>query len=39
MKARGPRDWYTAHKNSNDEWIYNIVPELVEPLKRSFGLK
>jgi hypothetical protein len=39
MKARGPRDWYTAHINGNDEWIYKIVPELVEPLKRSFGLK
>jgi hypothetical protein len=39
IKARGPRDWYTASLNSNGEWIYKIVPELVDPLKRSFALK
>lgn len=39
LKARGPRDWYTGSLNSGGEWIYKIVPELVEPLKRSFGLK
>jgi hypothetical protein len=37
LKAGGPREWYTATLNSKEEWIYKIVPELVEPLKRSFG--
>jgi hypothetical protein len=38
VKARGPKAWYTASLNNNGEWVYKIVPELVEPLKRSFGL-
>ena len=25
--------------NNDGEWVYKIVPELVDPLKRSFGLK
>jgi hypothetical protein len=39
MKAKGPRAWYTGTLNNDGDWIYKIVPELVEPLKRSFGLK
>jgi hypothetical protein len=38
MKAKGPKEWYTGSLNSNNEWVYKIVPVLVEPLKRSFGL-
>jgi hypothetical protein len=39
MKAKGPKAWYTWALNNNGEWVYKIVPELVDPLKRSFGLK
>jgi hypothetical protein len=39
MKAKGPKAWYTAALNNDGEWVYKIVPELVEPLKCSFGLK
>jgi hypothetical protein len=36
MKAKGPKAWYTGTL-TNGDWVYKIVPELVEPLKRSFG--
>jgi len=39
MKAKGPKEWYTAKLNNDGEWVYRIIPELVEPLKHSFGLK
>jgi hypothetical protein len=39
MKAKGPKAWYTGALNSDGEWVYKIVPELIDPLKRSFGLK
>jgi len=39
MKAKGPKAWYTAALNNDGEWVYKVVPELVEPLKCSFGLK
>jgi hypothetical protein len=38
MKAKGPKEWYTGSLNSDNEWVYKIVPVLVEPLKRGFGL-
>ena len=37
-KAGGPKDWYDGHVDKNGEWQYTILPELVEPLKRAFGL-
>jgi hypothetical protein len=39
VKARGPKQWYTWHRNRTGEWIYEIIPELREPLKDAFGLK
>jgi hypothetical protein len=39
MKAKGPTAWYTWALNNNGEWVYKIIPELVEPLKRSFDIK
>ena len=39
MKAKGPKAWYTGALNNDGEWVYKIVPELVDPLKRSSGLK
>jgi hypothetical protein len=39
IKAGGPRDWYTCSLNHDGEWVYKILPELVEPLKQAFGLK
>jgi hypothetical protein len=39
MKAKGPKAWYTFTMDGDGEWIYKIVPDLVDPLKRSFGLK
>jgi hypothetical protein len=39
MKAKGPKAWYGYSLNNDGEWVYKIVPELVDPLKRSFGLK
>jgi len=38
MKAKGPKEWYTGSLSSDNGWVYKIVPVLVEPLKRSFGL-
>ena len=39
VKAKGPRAWYTWHrKGKSGEWIYEIVPDLREPLKSAFGL-
>ena len=38
-KAKGPENWYSWFRNPKGEWIYKIAPELVEPLKRSFGLQ
>jgi hypothetical protein len=37
-KAGGPRDWYDGHVDKSGEWHYTILPELVEPLKRAFGV-
>jgi hypothetical protein len=28
----------TAHVDKAGDWYYTILPELVEPLKRAFGL-
>lgn len=39
VKAHGPKDWYDAHVDKSDEWHYTILPELLEPLKRAFGIK
>ena len=40
MKAGGPREWYRAYQNDKGQWIYEIVEELVGPLKKNaFGLK
>jgi hypothetical protein len=39
VKAKGAKEWYTGGLNNDGEWIYKIAPDLVEPLKRSFGLK
>jgi hypothetical protein len=38
VKAGGPKDWYDGHVDKAGEWHYTILPELVEPLKRAFGL-
>jgi hypothetical protein len=38
VKAGGPKDWYSWHVDNADEWHYAILPELVEPLKRAFGV-
>jgi hypothetical protein len=37
-KAGGPKDWYQRHEQPNGDWIYEIADELVEPLKRAFGV-
>jgi len=39
-KAGGMKQWYSGerHPNKAHEWIYKINPELVEPLKRAFGI-
>jgi len=38
--AGGLKNWYTAerHPKKAGEWIYRIVPEIIEPLKRVFGI-
>jgi hypothetical protein len=38
-KVGGMRKWYTAekHPTNQNEWIYKVVPELVEPLKQVFS--
>lgn len=38
VKAGGPKDWYDGHVDKTGEWHYTILPELVEPLKRAFGV-
>ena len=38
VKAGGPRRWYEYRVEAN-EWLYKIVPELLEPLRRAFGVK
>jgi hypothetical protein len=38
-KAGGPKDWYDCYRNGSGEWIYKLLPELVEPLKRAFSIK
>jgi hypothetical protein len=38
IKAGGPKDWYDGHVDKAGEWHYTILPELVEPLKRAFGV-
>ncbi len=39
-KVGGLKGWYTwaPHPTKTGEWIYTIVPELIEPLKRAFGV-
>lgn len=37
-KAGGPREWYQWQKQNSGDWIYSILPELVDPLKRAFGI-
>jgi hypothetical protein len=37
-KAGGPKDWYDGHVDKAGEWHYTILPELIEPLKRAFGV-
>ena len=39
-RVGGLKNWYTAqrHPKKAGEWIYSIVPEMVEPLKRAFGI-
>lgn len=37
VKAGGPEEWYDGHVDKAGEWHYTILPELIEPLKRSFG--
>ncbi len=39
VKAQGPKQWYSWHLDKSGEWIYKILPELVDPLKRAFGLE
>ena len=38
-KVGGMRKWYTAekHPTNPNEWVYKIVPELVEPLSLAFA--
>jgi hypothetical protein len=38
-KAGGPEDWYDGHVDNTGEWHYTILPELIDPLKRAFGVK
>lgn len=38
-RAGGPKDWYDGHVDNIGEWHYTILPELIEPLKRAFGIK
>lgn len=37
-KAGGSKDWYDGHEQPNGDWLYEIADELVEPLKRVFGV-
>jgi hypothetical protein len=39
IKAGGPREWYRKHRNGKGVRQYQIVEELVGPLKREFGQK
>jgi hypothetical protein len=39
IKAGGPSDWYDAHVDGSGQWIYKLLPELVEPLKRAFSIR
>lgn len=39
VKAKGPKQWYTWHLDRSGEWIYEIIPELLGPLKRAFAVK
>lgn len=38
-KVGGMKEWYSAepHPTKTGEWVYAILPELVEPLKKAFG--
>jgi hypothetical protein len=38
VKAKGPKTWYTWHLDKSGEWIYEIIPELRDPLKRAFEI-
>jgi hypothetical protein len=38
VKAGGPEEWYDGHVDKAGEWHYTILPDLVEPLKRVFGI-
>lgn len=39
-RAGGMKHWYTWVRKDGtpDDWVYTIVPELVEPLKRAFDI-
>lgn len=39
-KVGGMKNWYSAepHSSKPGEWKYTIIPELVAPLKKAFGL-
>jgi len=39
VKSGGPREWYQYHVDPSGEWIYRIMPELLEPLRHAFGVK
>ncbi len=40
LKSGGMKQWYSCkpHSTKPKEWIYAIMPELVEPLKKAFGI-
>ena len=40
-RAGGPKKWYTyqRHSTKSGEWVYTILPELVDPLKRAFNVQ
>jgi hypothetical protein len=40
-RAGGPKAWYTYQRHSakQDDWVYTMIPELVDPLKRAFGVQ
>jgi hypothetical protein len=39
-RAGGMKNWYSwePHPTKTGEWIYTIVPELVKPLRKAFGV-
>ena len=39
-KVGGMKNWYTTepHLTKRGEWVYTIIPELVQPLRRAFSI-